>query len=75
MILNTFHLRGGRPGVILSTIQGYIIMLPLAADLARLCRKAPRTAQRGLRSRPRRALFLPHPDILFHTVFLFSALL
>ena len=54
----SFHLRGGRPGVILSTIQGYIIMLPLAADLARLCRKAPRTAQRGLRSRPRRALFL-----------------
>ena len=37
MIINTFHLRGGRPGVILSTIQGYIIMLPLAADLARLC--------------------------------------
>ena len=54
----SFHLRGGRPGVILSTIQGYTIMLPLAADLARLCRKAPRTAQRGLRSRPRRALFL-----------------
>ena len=71
----SFHLRGGRPGVILSTIQGYTIMLPLAADLARPCRKALRTAQRGLRYRPRRALFLPHPDILFHTVFLFSALL
>jgi len=54
----SFHLRGGRPGVILSTIQGYIIMPPLAADLARLCHEAPRTAQRGLRSRPRRALFL-----------------
>ena len=37
MILNTFHLRGGRPGVILSTILGYIIRPPLAADLARLC--------------------------------------
>ena len=74
MIINTFHLRGGRPGVILSTIQGYIIMLPLAADLARLCRKAPRTAQRGCAT-ARAVLSLPHPDILFHTVFLFSALL
>ena len=74
MILNTFHLRGGRPGVILSTIQGYIIMLPLAADLARLCRKAPRTAQRGLRYRPRRCS-LSHPDILFYTVFFLSVVI
>ena len=75
MILNTFHLRGGRPGVILSTIQGYIIMPPARGRFGSTV-PARHQGLRNVGCAPARAvLSFSYPDILFHTVFLFSALL